>query len=53
LKFKEQKDEDKNVPMKYEVKQANTSETIELRCEVNGTTAEKVKLTVFEDRSDE
>jgi hypothetical protein len=39
--------------MKYEAKQAKTSETIELRCKVNGTMAEKVKLIVFEDGSDE
>jgi hypothetical protein len=52
LKFIEQKDEDKNVPMKDETKQAKTTVTVELRFEINENT-EKVQLTMFDEGPDE
>ncbi len=46
FKNKDQKENDKKVPMKYEVKQAKTLETIELKYDVDGA-SEKVKLAIF------
>ena len=35
-KFKEQQDEDKNVPMKYEAKQTKVTTSVLLKFEING-----------------
>jgi hypothetical protein len=50
-KFKEQRDQDKNVPMKYEMKQTKMTTPVVLKFEINGK-EEKVQLTVFEEGPD-
>jgi hypothetical protein len=52
FKNKEYRADDKKVPLKYEVKQTKVLETIELKFEIDELT-EKVKLTIFEDGTDE
>jgi hypothetical protein len=51
LKFQEQKDEDKNVPMKYESKQSKMTTSVLLKFKINGK-EEKVQLTMFDEGPD-